>query len=157
MIELNDNIQIISSLAELEDYTRSLARILAERSIILLKGPLGVGKTKTVEYLLKQRGYSYVASPTFALHRLYQLEDFTIHHFDLYRIENEDDLETTGFWDVFSNESGWVIVEWADRINVAHLPMNWQVIEIDIEFAKKPQSEVREFRLQLRQPFDQKK
>ena len=46
-------------------------------------------------------------------------------HLDLYRLESEDDLESTGFWDLFSEEKGLILIEWAERLNPAYLPTNW--------------------------------
>ena len=151
--------QIISTLKELREYTQWLSALMPNKTALLLKGPLGVGKTKTVEFLLSEMGCDLVVSPTFALHKTYELSDFVVHHFDLYRIESEADLESTGFWDVFLNEKGWIIVEWAERLKKEHLPLSWSVFELDIRLIKDPHNEsqgvAREFFLTM--PLDDQK
>ena len=57
-----------------------------------------------------------------------------IHHVDLYRLKDDEDLESTGFWDVFSNKEDLVIIEWADRLNQKSLPPNWHYIQVKISF-----------------------
>jgi len=69
------------------------------------------------------------ASPSFAIHNSYEVARGTVEHFDLFRIENVNDLESTGFWDVFDVKSC-VVVEWAERLKefgVANqLPRAWK-------------------------------
>ena len=75
------------------------APLLSEKTIVALQGPMGVGKTEFVKHLCGKFRSDTVASPTFAIHHRYSSLRGTIDHLDLYRLENEDELETTGFWD----------------------------------------------------------
>lgn len=134
MNELKKNQRKIANLEELERYCQDLRLLLGEKSVLFLRGRLGAGKTKIVELLLKNFGFTEVSSPTFALHHRYEVKGgFTIDHFDLYRIESEGDLESIGFWDVFARNKGWVIVEWPERLSRDLLSPDWPVIEIEIQ------------------------
>ena len=80
-----------------------------------LSGDLGVGKTTFVRGVITGLGYSGpVLSPTFSLVESYELRDFNVHHFDLYRLENEQELELIGFRDYFTKDNV-IIIEWPDR------------------------------------------
>lgn len=86
-------------------------------AIILLRGDLGAGKTTFVAqaaYLLGVAGP--VTSPTYAYHSQYAGKALRVHHFDLYRLESEDDFFEHGFHTVFSEKESIVFVEWPDVI-----------------------------------------
>ncbi len=80
-----------------------------------LTGDLGAGKTTFVKGVLNGLGYSdEVLSPTFSLVETYPLKVFTIVHFDLYRLEDEQELELIGFRDYFTNDNV-IFIEWPER------------------------------------------
>ena len=96
---------------------------------VALYGDLGVGKTAFV------RGFTSifaprarVKSPTFALVHEYRGESKTVFHFDMYRIESEDDLDSIGFYDYW-NRSGICLIEWSEKIEFA-LPDQYLRVEI---------------------------
>lgn len=129
----------VATLEQLEKYCMHLKNKMSAKTILLFDGPLGSGKTKTIECLLHLIGVQGVGSPTFALHHSYTSQNLsptlTIDHFDLYRIGNASDLESIGFWDVFSRSKGWVLVEWSKRLERDHLPRDWHIVSIEIEFS----------------------
>ena len=96
---------------------------------IAMYGDLGVGKTAFV------RGFTraiypeaFVKSPTFALVNEYRTKKTPIYHFDMYRIVDEDDLYSTGFYDYLEGE-GYCIAEWCENIPYA-LPEGYVRVEI---------------------------
>ena len=101
-------------------------------SFIAIDGDLGAGKTEFV------RGFvsivspgSIVRSPTFTLVNEYTRGNRSVFHFDAYRIKNEDDLYSTGFYDY--PENGIFLVEWASLIPYAVPEKHIQVtIEKDL-------------------------
>ncbi len=103
-----------------ENETREVARQLAERlppgQIVLLYGPLGIGKTTFVRGLAEGVGADpdEVSSPTFTLVQEYRGGRVTLLHVDLYRVSPEE-VDELGLEEL---SSGSVItaIEWADRL-----------------------------------------
>jgi tRNA threonylcarbamoyladenosine biosynthesis protein TsaE len=117
------------------------------RDLILLKGPLGVGKTQLTRMVAAAMGdASQVASPTYAIHHRYEWGSRSMDHLDLYRLENQEDLESTGFWDLFTQESGLIIVEWAHHFSCDDFPSQWAVWDIEMSFDKIEGGEEKEVR-----------
>ena len=82
---------------------------------VALRGDLGAGKTEFT------RGFASVASPgstvkspTYALVNEYKKGKIPIFHFDIYRLADEDDLYSTGYFDYL--ERGICLVEWFENI-----------------------------------------
>ena len=124
----------ISNLQELEKFWREFLPHLSERSILLLSGDVGAGKTTSVQIIASELGMKDVQSPSFAIHLRYEnAQGRSLDHLDLYRLENDDDLESSGFWDLFAEKTGLVVIEWAQRLDYDFLPLNWQRVEVKLE------------------------
>jgi tRNA threonylcarbamoyladenosine biosynthesis protein TsaE len=123
----------IKSKDEMREFWRNFQ--ISERQIILLRGEMGTGKTQSVLWLAESLGAHDAASPSFALHNIYAIggDRAIIDHFDLFRLHDGDDLESTGFWDVFAKESGLVIIEWPERLAIGELPPQWNITEVEIQ------------------------
>ena len=96
---------------------RALAEQLAEGDIVFLMGELGAGKTQLTKGIAQAlQATDEVTSPTFALHLIHPCAGAvdTLHHFDLYRLEDELQLEDIGLFDVLG-EDGVCIVEWGEK------------------------------------------
>ena len=92
----------------------ALAPLLQPGDIVLLDGDLGAGKTRFVQGVAAALGIREpVTSPTFTIHVVYQGE-LPINHFDLYRLDSEDELDDIGYWEVLEGD-GASFVEWADK------------------------------------------
>lgn len=124
----------VRSLDELKTVVSVLRSWLSGRDILLLTGPMGVGKTELTRALLASYQGEEPTSPSFAIHNNYSAGDLSIDHLDLYRIEDEDDLESTGFWDLFDQKSGLIILEWADKLDQKMLPPQWKKITLELSF-----------------------
>ena len=86
---------------------------------IALYGDLGVGKTAFVRgFTSKIAPRARVKSPTFALVNEYVGENTSVFHFDMYRITDEDDLYSIGFYD-YLDRAGICLVEWSENIPYA--------------------------------------
>ncbi len=126
------NVTVTTSPEETEAFGRTVAREIAGRPLptfIALYGDLGVGKTAFV------RGLSSVLtpdagvrSPTFALVNEYRGKPYSIFHFDMYRITDEDELYAIGFDDYLGR--GICVTEWSENIEYA-LPESYLKIVIE--------------------------
>lgn len=118
MIAQTDNKMItieLESEADSEHFAIQLAHCLVPQMLITLSGEIGTGKTTIIRALLKELGVkSAIKSPTFSLVESYDLDNLQIHHFDLYRLQNEEELEYLGFRDYFFNQNI-CIIEWAEH------------------------------------------
>ena len=84
--------------------------------VLAYLGDLGAGKTTFTRGLALGLGLKdLVTSPTFALVHVYGQSPLQLCHFDMYRITDENELETTGFYDYDLTESIFA-VEWSENI-----------------------------------------
>lgn len=91
-----------------------LGGLLRPGDVALLDGPLGAGKTALTQGIGAGLGVAgTINSPTFTLLKEYSGR-LPLYHFDLYRIEDPEELFALGFEDYFGGE-GVCVVEWADR------------------------------------------
>ena len=97
-----------------------LGALLAPGDFVGLVGQLGAGKTHFVRGVAEGAGVApgEVSSPTFAIVHPYQGR-FPLHHADLYRLKDEDELYATGFFDLLGPDSA-MLVEWLE-IGRAHV------------------------------------
>jgi len=111
---------IIKSLEHLKLISNKIADKISECDCLFLFGEIGVGKTtfsrNLINHLQKKQGIkeTEVLSPTFNLLYEYDIKKFKIMHYDLYRINNKDDLDQLG---IFKDELKTIkIIEWPDLI-----------------------------------------
>lgn len=94
-----------------------LGRLIKAGDIIAYRGGLGTGKTTFTRGLAIGMGLGdVVISPTFALVNEYRGENITLYHFDMYRINSEEGLESTGFYD-YPFEENAAVIEWSENID----------------------------------------
>ena len=136
---------IVKSLDHLNKISEVILKKLDKKDCLFLIGEIGVGKTTLTRYLInnlqKQKGLNQteVLSPTFNLLYEYEINDFKIMHYDLYRIKETKELKHLG---IFSEELDAVkIVEWPDLIKTplqdkleVHLRYGDKENEREIEF-----------------------
>ena len=111
---------IIKSLENLNSISKKVADQIKVNDIIYLLGEIGVGKTTFTRYLInylqkkENLKVTEVLSPTFNLLYEYDLKNFKIMHYDLYRIKENKELKNLG---IFSGgENAIKIIEWANLI-----------------------------------------
>lgn len=107
-----------------------VAKRVREGTVICLEGDLGAGKTLFVQSMARTLGVQgEVTSPTFNLMNIY--EGFCpIVHFDLYRLQTEEELEDIGFYEYTDFPDGIVFIEWADKFP-DDMPDDYVKIEIE--------------------------
>ena len=107
-----------------EEKTKSIAKIFSKSikasNIIFLKGELGVGKTTFIKYLInylqadKNFPITEIPSPTFNLLYEYQIGELILKHYDLYRINDEKELDDIGIFE--DNSKQITLIEWPEKI-----------------------------------------
>lgn len=120
-----------------QQISQRLASILLPSDCVALHGDLGAGKTLMAETIIQalHGGNVAVISPTFNLLQTYDVEAHgekaTVWHYDLYRLEDHEELPELGLEDAF--EDGITLIEWPE-IAVHYLPAN--TIHVTIEFTE---------------------
>ena len=106
----------IDSLSELPRVAEAVIEALDGRSVVLLRGGMGAGKTTLVSRIAAKLGAEdTVTSPTFALVNEYEGRDGTIYHFDFYRINRVEEVFDLGYEEYFySGEL--CFVEWPEMV-----------------------------------------
>ena len=105
------------SVEQTEEFAEEFSKKLNGNEIIAMYGELGAGKTAFARGLA--RGLDVedtVSSPTFAIVNEYS-GVYPVFHFDMYRIESWNDLDSIGFFDYIDN--GIIIIEWSENIEGA--------------------------------------
>lgn len=104
---------------DMEQLGKNLSQVFSvsinNQWVIYLKGPLGAGKTTLTRGFLRGLGYQdTVKSPTFTLVEPYEFADYTVYHFDFYRLNSPLELEGMGIRDYFTPHTC-CIVEWPEK------------------------------------------
>ena len=84
-------------------------------AFIAMRGEMGVGKTSFVRGFASYFNIRGVKSPTYSIVNEHKGDGISIFHFDMYRVESEDDLLSIGYYDYLSRR-GYSIVEWSENI-----------------------------------------
>jgi len=110
-----------------------LAKRLRSRDVVALEGGLGAGKTTLARAILRAASGDdtlVVPSPTFTLVEVYDTRRGAFWHFDLYRLEEAEQVFELG-WEE-ARTDGIVLVEWAERLGDL-LPRERLTVTLSIE------------------------
>ncbi len=114
------------------DFAEIVAKNIKHNLVICLEGDLGAGKTLFTQGLCAALNVKEtVTSPTFNLMNVYEGTK-CVYHFDLYRLESEDDLYEIGFYEYsdVEGEDEVVLIEWPDRF-MDCMPQDYLYIKIE--------------------------
>ncbi len=113
------------------EFAKDLAESAEPGDVYALIGDLGVGKTVFTKGFAKGLGIeeTSVSSPTFTILQIYEEGRIPLYHFDVYRIEEPEEMEEVGL-DEYMEGDGVCLIEWANRIEEIMPP---QTIVVTIE------------------------
>ena len=131
-----------SSLKELLVFSKKIANIAKKGDLFFLQGDLGAGKTTFARALInsifeleKVSLPSNIKSPSFPVVISYPVKDYTIYHYDFYRLNKKEDLHEIGILeDIEKNIS---IIEWPEIILKNYKFSNYFLLEFNIIDLKK--------------------
>lgn len=128
----------VDNIKETEKVGYTLGKLLSGGEVLCMTGDLGAGKTTMTQSIAKGLEVEdYVTSPTFTIINEYKGR-FSLYHFDVYRINDVDEMYDLGYEEYFYSD-GVSIIEWADIIEEI-LPKE----RLNIEINKKDNNESRE-------------
>ncbi len=105
----------LSTVTATEALGARLASTLRPGNILYLSGDLGAGKTTLVRGLLHTLGHrGAVKSPTYTLVEPYQIGDWRLFHWDLYRLADPEELDFLGLRDQIDGQAA-LLIEWPER------------------------------------------
>ena len=119
-----------SSEAETRQFAATFAKFLRAGDVVALQGDLGTGKTvfvSSVAHALSVPRDAGVRSPSYTLMNLYEGGLWPIAHLDLYRIEDEDELEALGYRDLLDGCT-LVFIEWPERVPELEGDVTWTIV-----------------------------
>lgn len=136
---------LIHSEEELLKEAALFATRLKPGDVVFLEGELGAGKTTFSRGVLRALGFEgRMKSPTFTLLETYEMPALSVHHYDLYRLTDPEELEYLGFRDQLASHAIFLI-EWPSkgaeqsvsptmRVKIQH--RGGEMRELDIEYLR---------------------
>jgi len=111
---------IVKSLDQLDQISIKIIEKINKQDCILLFGEIGVGKTSLSRAIINnlqiqnKQNETEVLSPTFNIVYEYEINDFKIMHYDLYRLKTDKEVQQLGIFDQDTNSIK--IIEWSEII-----------------------------------------
>ena len=126
----------ISSTSDLDNIAKNIKKKVLPGDCIFLYGEIGVGKTTFARMLINKFEIqnnlkkSEILSPTFNIVFEYEIKDFIVKHYDLYRLKSEVDIKNIGLFE--NSNRSIILIEWPELIKKK--PLNR--IDLFFEYSK---------------------
>ncbi|RZS93709.1 tRNA (adenosine(37)-N6)-threonylcarbamoyltransferase complex ATPase subunit type 1 TsaE [Aquimarina brevivitae] len=103
------------SLEEVSTVAKKIIDYVPHKTL-LFYGDMGTGKTTLIKEICKVLGVKEgVSSPTFSIVNEYSSDQGAIYHFDLYRMEDEEEAYQMGI-EEYLDSGNWIFIEWPERL-----------------------------------------
>lgn len=125
---------ILNNLTKTREFGINLAQTLQPNTVIALTGDLGAGKTTLSKAIAEGLGVTEtITSPTFTIVCEYETGRLPLYHFDVYRVNDSEELFEIGFED-YMHKGGVCLIEWSNLLEDGMLPAD--IIKINIEYCE---------------------
>lgn len=125
----------VNSKDEMSNLANVIAGCVEAGDVILLDGPLGVGKTYLTKMIVRSLGISdQVSSPTYTLMHNYKSDTFEVFHIDAYRLSGSSEFADLAIDEYI--DDALTIIEWGSRIK-SYFPA---ALQINLNFAHNNQN-----------------
>ncbi len=135
-IAIKDSTIDITSEKLTKELAKEFTRYLKGGEFVFLYGEMGVGKTTFVKHFINEYQkinnltQTEITSPTFSLLNEYQVKDIRIKHFDLFRINREEDINNL---DIFEKDNKLItLIEWpqllTDKQNIKSIDLTFNYL-----------------------------
>ena len=126
----------LSSEKKTEEFASKFLKKIKPGWSVFLYGEIGVGKTTFIRYLINEfqkineLEITEVTSPTFNLLNEYQINEFKINHYDLFRLKSAEEIKNLDLFE--DNKNTITLIEWPQMIK--EKPKN--LVELVFEYGK---------------------
>lgn len=129
LLEFKNKEFLIANEADLKTFAETFAKVLVPSNIISLNGELGAGKTTFVRFLVNALGITVpVSSPSYVLENIYDGENISVSHWDLYRLK---ECPCELLEEEFKNTI--VLIEWANKFlevnDISDITLTFEILE----------------------------
>lgn len=133
---------ISKSTKQTQDIASKLASNLKGGEILCFSGELGAGKTTLIQGLAKGLEIKEnITSPTFVIFKKYKAKNnLEFYHFDLYRIQDPQEVLDLGFTEIINNPKNITAIEWSEKIKDL-LPLK-NVIYLKLEYLNQKERKI---------------
>ena len=108
---------VANSTEQTIEFGRRLGVVLRRGDVVVLTGDLGAGKTQLTKGIAEAMGVADdVCSPTFTIGMVYEGSTMPLYHYDLYRLNDPEELDDTGIFDVLGDD-GPCVIEWGEQFS----------------------------------------
>lgn len=122
--------RISTSEKKTEKISKEILSYLSAGETVLLSGDLGAGKSVIVRGILKCSGVKKaITSPTFVIVNNYQTASNNFYHFDMYRIEDEEEVSNIGFEEILDDKNAIKFIEWPEKVT-NYLPKSYKKLTV---------------------------
>lgn len=128
-------IEVTSSLPEIDHKLQPLFESVQLGDIVLVTGSVGAGKTTFVRHFVSHMSDQMASSPSYNLIQEYPIKNGKVIHVDLYRVKDESDLESVGFWDALNQPNFIGFIEWPEMLKTSDLVAK-RILKLDIQIDK---------------------
>jgi len=123
--------EIIDTEADYSQIVQRIKQMMPNFCVFLMRGDLAAGKTTFVRYFAESYGLVTSQSPTYSIHQCYSNDQVTIDHIDLYRLNSIEEVDSSGFWDLFQERDRVIFIEWSERIRHEDWPLDRSYLILD--------------------------